>query len=136
MKKGAKSESGKKSASAHERGLEDGVCVLCGGELPGVPAQKDLAISFARKIQQAFKMEEHHSVACKRCLPACIQKRAAFEGEMRISRIFALVFCAAVISGGIYFGGFSAWTFVPAIIGSAIILLLPYGKYFPKFPSA
>jgi hypothetical protein len=136
MKQVMKSGSGKKSAPARERGMEDGVCVLCGGELPGIPTKKDLAIAFARKIRQAFRMEPHHSVACRRCLPACLQKRAAFESEMRLSRIFALVLFAAVLAGGVYFGSFTVWTFLPAILGSAIILLLPYGKYFPEFPSA
>jgi len=133
QKTSARRKTPEKTGARAGEGLVDGVCILCGGDLPGVPAQKDIAISFARKIRETFGWGIHHSVACKNCVATCLRKRAAFEGEIRLSRILALLFCASVLGGAAYLGGFSAWTFVPAALGSAIILLLPYGKYFPKF---
>jgi len=124
--------SGKGSDTGNPQ-LEEGICVLCGGRKTGVPAQKDFAIRFARWLRRTLGTGEAHSIACKSCLAACARKRDAFESEMRLGRIFAVLFFIVFLAGGVYFGGFGMWTFVPAIIGSIIILLLPYGKYFPKF---
>ena len=121
------------AARGQQAGMEDGICILCGGEKKGGPAKKDIAIAFARGVRRLLRMEEHHTVACSRCIDACRAKRAAFEAEMKTARIFALIFFAGVCAGGFYFKSAGAWIFVPAALGSAIILLLPYGKYFPKF---
>jgi len=113
--------------------LEEGICILCGGEKKGFPAKKDLAISAARKMRSLLKMEERRTIACERCLPTCLAKRAKFEHEKRNYIIVAGVFVLTVVAGGFYFKRLEGWLAVPALLGAAIILLLPYGKYFPSF---
>ncbi len=113
--------------------LEEGVCVLCGGQKPGIPAKKDFAIMFARRMRQVLGQPERHSTACENCIETCLQRRKAFEKEERLSFIIAAAFFFMVVAGGAYFKQFELWLFAPAILGAAIILLLPYGKYFPAF---
>jgi hypothetical protein len=116
-----------------DKNLENGVCVLCGGEKTGAPAVKDAAISFARHVRKLLGMAERHTVACSDCLPRCIEKRAAFEKMIKSYRLYAIVFVLVLAAGSAAYGGFTVWIALPAIIGAAIILLLPYGHYFPKF---
>lgn len=123
----------RKQAVGKKRDSEQGGCILCGGEKQGVPAEKDAAISSARKLRRLFGMAERHTVACDACLPLCLEKRKAFEKNLLRYRLYAGIFVLVLIAGSVAFGGFSLWLLVPAIIGSLIILLLPYGRYFPKF---
>jgi len=123
----------KKAAHAPKEGQEEGVCILCGGEKYGYPAKVDLPISLARKAREILRMEMRHSIACKKCLPLCTEKRVKFEKELRNYRIGAAVFALVVIAGGFYFKRAELWLAVPVILGGAIMLLLPYGRYFPIF---
>lgn len=115
------------------KNLEKGICILCGGEKQGAPAIKDTAISSARKLRKLLGMEERHTIACSTCLPMCAGKRAAFEKMLARYRLYAISFVLVLIIGSAVLGGFSLWLILPVIIGAAIILLLPYGYYFPKF---
>ncbi|MCX8195050.1 MAG: hypothetical protein N3G22_03020 [Candidatus Micrarchaeota archaeon] len=123
-----------KKGVAGERDKQ-GICVLCGSVGEGVPAAPDFAISSARKIRKLLGMEERHTIACEKCLQACIQKREKFERMNRNYRIYAALFFLLVFGGSTALRGFDARILLPALLGCAIILLLPYGHYSPKFES-
>jgi hypothetical protein len=72
-------------------------------------------------------------VACGRCLPLCRERRAAFEKKLKSYRIGAALFVLMVLAGGMLYGQLGLWLAVPALLGAAIILVLPYASYFPEF---
>ncbi len=121
--------------SAHKKasGLESGVCVLCGSEAEGAPAKKDAAISLARKMRSLFGMGVHHSVACKNCLPLALEKRQRFERSLKSYRMYSVAFILLVVGGSVAFRSLDLRIAIPGAIGAAIIMLLPYGYYFPAF---
>lgn len=123
----------KRKERANSAKKEEGICILCGGDKEGAPAEKDAAVSSARFLRSILGMAERHSVACKACLPLCLEKRRAFEKNLQRYRLYAGIFVLALVAGSAAFRGFSLFVLFPAIIGAAIILLLPYGRYFPKF---
>jgi len=125
----------KKAAHAPKEGQEEGVCILCGGEKHGYPAAEDLPISLARKAREFFRMPPSHTVACERCHGSCGAKREMFEKRLRTYWICALIFVLIVFAGGMAYQKLDLWLAVTALLGSAVILLLPYGSYFPRFPS-
>ena len=115
---------------------ERGVCILCGREMPGAAARQDLVIMGARKIRSLLRMPPSHTVACADCLPLCAKKRQAFEKSMKNWRIAAAAFVLFMLSGALYYGRLGFWLAAPALVGAAIILLVPYGDYFPAFEAA
>ena len=115
---------------------EKGVCILCGGEKEGVPAQKDAAISFFRSFRKLLGMEEKHTIACNACLPLCLPKRAVFEKSLSRHRLYAMGFVFFLLAGSAAFGSFPLWLLLPSAAGAAIILLLPFGRYFPAFKTS
>jgi hypothetical protein len=114
-------------------GAEEGVCILCGRQAKGCPAREDLEISAARHLRSMLRMEPHHTVACGNCLQACVVKRKAFERTRGTYRTGAIVFFLLVVAGSLVYGRADALLAIPALIGSAIIYLLSWGRYFPSF---
>ncbi|VVC01825.1 Uncharacterised protein [uncultured archaeon] len=112
---------------------EKGLCVLCGAEKEGAPARKDCAIAVARHLRKALGMPGRHTVACAGCLASCIERRAAFESMLSRYRLYAAAFALVLAAGSAAYGAFTVWIALPALIGAAIIMLLPYGRYFPDF---
>ncbi|MCX8198323.1 MAG: hypothetical protein N3F07_04005 [Candidatus Micrarchaeota archaeon] len=120
-------------AKAQESQKESGICILCGGEKKGYPAKVDLPIYLARKAREALRLPPRHSIACESCFSSCVKKRQEFEKKLRSYRLGAALFAALTIIGGAMFGRLELWLAVPSILGAGIILLLPYGSYFPSF---
>ncbi|MEM4633787.1 MAG: hypothetical protein QW275_01400 [Candidatus Anstonellaceae archaeon] len=116
-----------------KKALEDGICILCGVEKKGYPAKMDFPIRTARKIRELLRLPPRHTIACESCFGMCEEKRRLFEKMVSRYSIYSILFSLMVIAGGIFYSKLELWLLIPAILGSAIMLLLPYGRYFPKF---
>lgn len=130
-KKEAHPQASEKSAQAHAQ--EKGICIICGEMRSGAPAEPELPIRAARSIREILKQPAKHTVACREHLAEARQHRAKFEGKVRGYLIGAAAFFALVLVGGLFFGVFGISTFMPAILGAAIIAFLPCFYYFPSF---
>jgi len=126
----------RRRAAGKKAGLERGVCVLCGAEAQGTPAKKDAVISLARRMRAILGMAERHSIACENCLQLALEKRKRFERSLKSYRIYAIGFFLFVIAGSLAFNRLDPRILLPALFGALIIVLLPYGYYFPAFESS
>ena len=115
---------------------EDGVCILCGREVRGIPARADMAIRAARKMREMLGMEPRHTVACADCFHLCREKRLSFEKSVKKWRIGAAAFVLLLLCGALFYGRLEPWLAAPALAGAALMLLVPYGNYFPAFEGA
>jgi hypothetical protein len=112
---------------------ENGICILCGQEKKGAGAKPDIIIGAARKLRELLKMPQRHTVACMDCLPECEKKRAEFEKKLGGYRIVGVAFFLILVAGSLVYGGFGLRAVLAGLVGAAVIVLLPYAKYFPKF---
>lgn len=110
-----------------------GVCVLCGVQTEGAPAFPDVPITLARKTRKALGMPTSYSIACANCLSECRARRAIFEKSRRNYLIMAAVFSIAVFFLGAHLGAFNFGLAFTAIFGAAMLVLVPYEKYIPRF---
>ncbi len=120
-----------KGASAHAMG--QGVCIICGEISTGTPALPEFPIRAARKLRAILKQPAKHTIACKEHLAEARQHRAKFEKKQQDYLLGAVAFFALVLFGGLFFGKLGISTFLPAILGAAIIAFLPFFYYFPSF---
>lgn len=118
-----------------EAKTQGGTCILCGLEKSGAMAKADAVIGAARKLREALKMPSRRTVACSKCIGECIARRAEFEKRLGKYRVGAAVFFLVLAVGQIAYRSFSLQAVLAAALGAAIIALLPYVKYFPKFES-
>lgn len=114
-------------------GLEKGMCIICGEVRTGTPAKPEFPVRAARWLRATLKQPAKHTIACKEHLIEARQKRAKYEKKLRDYLLFAVLFFIFTIFGNFAFGGRSLWILVPAILGAAIIALLPQFYYFPSF---
>ena len=84
-------------------------------------------------MRAVLRMEPRHTIACRYCLPMCAGKRKAFEKTLKSYQIGAAAFVLLVAAGALVYGTLTIWLALPALLGAAIMLLLPYGSYFPAF---
>ena len=119
--------------SAHAQATEQGICIICGELRTGTPAGPELPIRAARSLRAILKQPAKHTVACKGHLAEARQRRAKFERKVRDYLIAAALFFALVLVGSLFFGKFDVRSFLPAILGAAVIAFLPFFYYFPSF---
>jgi len=112
---------------------ERGVCILCGKETSGAPARQDFEIRTARRLRQALKLPERHTISCKGCFQECARRGEAFGKKRKSYLAYAALFFLLLIFGSAGLGGFTPWLILPGALGAAIISLLPYASYFPSF---
>ena len=112
------------------------VCFLCGQERGGIPAKEDMLIRTARKIRSLLRLRCVHTASCAACLQECYKRRSAFEGRRRAYRIGAALFFLLTAAGAALFGRLDAPSLLGALLGAALIALLPYTSYCPAFPPA
>jgi len=113
-------------------GKEKGVCIICGEERIGVPAN-GAPVRLARLLRAFLRQPARHTVACSEHLAEARQGRAKFEGKRRGYMLGALLFFALIILGSLAYGNSGAWLAVPALLGALFVALLPYFYYFPSF---
>ena len=107
-----------------------------GRETRGIPARADMAIRAARKMREMLGMEPRHTVACADCFHLCREKRLSFEKSVKKWRIGAAAFVLLLLCGALFYGRLEPWLAAPALAGAALMLLVPYGNYFPAFEGA
>ncbi len=110
-----------------------GTCILCGESKTGAPVAADWIILAVRKARAFLKMPAKPAVACETCLGECKKKRLAFEKQRKNYSYGAAVFLLILIGGSAAYGKFDLMLAIPALLGTAFILCLPYAKYFPDF---
>jgi len=118
------------------RKTDAGICMLCGQEKSGTPAQADFVIGTVRKLRGTLNLPGKRTIACSQCLPECKKRRAEFEKKLRSHRIGAGIFFLILVAGSIAYAGFGLRAVLAGLAGAALIALLPYAKYFPEFESA
>jgi hypothetical protein len=112
---------------------EQGICILCGEEKSGTPLKADFIVSIVRKARDLLKMPAKRTVACKSCQEECRKKRGTFEKSRRNYQYAAAAFLLILVVGSVAYQNFDLRLAIPALIGTAFILCLPYAKYFPDF---
>ena len=114
--------------------LEEGVCIVCGNTVRGIPAQPDILIKAARKIRGILRAESH-TVVCNGHLPEAVSRRAKFEKSLFGYKIAAAVFFLLAMAGPLAFGQVVLGMAIPGAIGALFILLIAYLQYYPEFTS-
>jgi len=127
---GARRPAGKTAGAG---GKEQGVCIICGQARTGVPAVPEFPILAARKLRALLGQPAKHTVACGEHLEEARQRRAKYEKKARDYAIGALFFFVLVAGGSFVFGRGDLGLFLPALLGAAVIILLPHFYYFPSF---
>ena len=112
---------------------ETGVCIICGEEKAGTPAEPELPVRAARYLRAAFKQPARHTIACREHLDEARGKRAKYGKRARDYGIYAILFFIFVVAGSLFFGRIDAGMFMPAILGALIVSLFPHFYYFPPF---
>ncbi len=112
---------------------ENGICILCGREEKGLPARPDFVISSARKMRNLLHLGAKHTIACNKCLPECVRRRAVFEKGRKNYQIGAAVFFLLLVGGSVAYGAFGLRAVLAGAVGASSVFLLCYAKYFPAF---
>ena len=124
-----------KRAAHASTGLEAGVCIVCGEHVRGIPAQADFPIRSARRLRRLLRAEKR-TVVCKAHFSEAQAKRARFEKSRSGYLLVAALFFLFVMTGPILFGKIQLEMLIPGAAGAALILLVSYSQYYPKFAEA
>ncbi|MFA6214356.1 MAG: hypothetical protein WC717_03695 [Candidatus Micrarchaeia archaeon] len=133
-KKGSQAQEGAAAAKGGRASAQEkGICIICGEELAGTPAEPGLPIRAARKLRAIARLPEKRTVACWQHLGEACERRARYEKKLHGYRMGAALFFLLIVAGSLVFGRIDAGLFAPALIGSLLVAILPYFHYFPAF---